>query len=139
VKQILGDGKLSPTEKQSVLRNSDPQIRAFIQNSINSIKNPEQHNNSLLYWASSWGRIEVVKWLLSYGADLNVVQDHGSTSLHVASHRNHFDVCKLLVKHGAKKIRTPLNFGGESPILGLSNDQILELEKLEDLVNSLQL
>ena len=57
---------------------------------------------SSLYVASFNGHVEVIKLLLSYGADINDKRsDNGISSLFVASENGHVEVVKLLLSHGA--------------------------------------
>jgi len=59
---------------------------------------------TLLHDASSWNEyFEVVKYLVSEGADVNVKSDDGRTPLHLAANRSAslLEVIKFLVSHGA--------------------------------------
>lgn len=155
--KILETIKISENDHKLFVEQSAPNVATFIQNTINTIRNTEKNNNPLLYWASSWGRIDVVKWLLEHGADVHIRQDHGSTPLHVASYRKHFPICQvksklllllslfllllltcqLLVQYGAKT-DTPRNSGNEIPVQGLSAEQIQELKGIEKSVQQKQ-
>lgn len=47
--------------------------------------------------ASSHGKLEIVKLLLEAGADINIQDDDGSTSLMCASEHGHISVVKFLL------------------------------------------
>lgn len=51
--------------------------------------------------ASEYGHIELVKFLLESGADLNMVDDDGWTPLHYASRHGNFEIIELLLDLGA--------------------------------------
>lgn len=47
------------------------------------------------------GELEMVKYLLSMGADPDVIQEDGSYALHFAVLYGYYDIAELLIKHGA--------------------------------------
>ena len=56
------------------------------------------------YYASGYGRVEAVQFLLDRGLPVDVEVDRrgsGQTALHFASYRGHADVVQLLLRHGA--------------------------------------
>jgi len=63
-----------------------------------------------LYCASRAGNLEIVKELVSNGADPDIPQRDQSTSLHVSSYYGHPDVVRYLIERGAVTI-TKNNFG----------------------------
>lgn len=46
--------------------------------------------------------LEVVKWLVTLGADVNAVDSNGETAMHAAAYKNLPRVVEFLSKHGAK-------------------------------------
>jgi ankyrin repeat protein len=48
-----------------------------------------------------FGHFDVVKCLLTYGADINLCDYRGQSPLFVASHHEHYDVVKFLLSSGA--------------------------------------
>jgi ankyrin repeat protein len=54
-----------------------------------------------LFVASQQGHCDVVKCLLSSGADINVCDKDGQSPLFIASHQGHCDVVKCLLSSGA--------------------------------------
>ena len=47
------------------------------------------------------GLCDVVKYLLSYGAVINLCDNRGQSPLFVALHHGHYDVVKCLLSSGA--------------------------------------
>lgn len=56
-----------------------------------------------LYLAAKYGRIEAVRILLKYGADVNAGLDDGRTALSVADYEDYPEVVELLKASGAKE------------------------------------
>eukprot|EP00899_Mesostigma_viride_P028871 jgi/Mesvir1/9169/Mv06909-RA.1 len=53
-----------------------------------------------LYWASSRGQVDAVRWLLAVGADASAA-NHARSPLHVAAGWGHVETCQALVAAGA--------------------------------------
>lgn len=90
-----------------------PNFMAWIQellgdpNNINFIHqwNKYPRNATPLYFAASFGLLEVVKSLVEAGADLNVqAGSFGGTALHAAAWRDHPAVVQLLLEVGADQM-----------------------------------
>lgn len=58
-------------------------------------------SRTLLYLAARNGYIDIVKYLIKIGVDLNKTQDNGSTPLHGAAFYGNEEVVKLLIENGA--------------------------------------
>jgi hypothetical protein len=61
----------------------------------------DDYNRSMLYTACRCGFKEIVQFLLEKGADPNLPQINGSSSLHAASFYGHIDIVKLLLEVGS--------------------------------------
>jgi len=61
----------------------------------------DEFGNTLLHYAAANGQIEVVKFLVENGLDVNVKNKYGLTPLHMASECGFVDVAKYLVSKGA--------------------------------------
>merc|ERR1712166_1303623 len=56
---------------------------------------------SALFCASRAGHVEVVQFLLTFGASVDLAKPSGATSLYVASQENHIEVVTVLLDAGA--------------------------------------
>ena len=80
--------------------------------------------------------VEVVKFLINAGADVNSVDNEGNTPLHYTAMANRLEIAKILVESGAdvrlenKKGKTPLEVSTE-------NDNLEVMSLLEDLGDTL--
>ncbi|XP_069687335.1 uncharacterized protein [Periplaneta americana] len=78
------------------------------------INERNKKGETALYVAAEGGYLSTVKCLLSHGADVNVADNYGCTSiLHVAAFFGHLPIVKYLVEH--KQILTTVNEYGETP------------------------
>ncbi|MCE1248630.1 MAG: ankyrin repeat domain-containing protein [Firmicutes bacterium] len=70
-------------------------------------KNPElistqnEDGKTPLHLAAGWGRIEVMKYLISLKVDINIRNKDGGTPLHVAASQGQPEAARLLLKSGA--------------------------------------
>ncbi|KAI8375999.1 uncharacterized protein BYT42DRAFT_573055 [Radiomyces spectabilis] len=84
------------TNVQQIL--TDERLRPFL-----NIDTPDdEHNGSTaLIYAACFGHLDVVRTLLSAGANIDIQDKSGWTALMWASSNNHSGVVKLLLEHGA--------------------------------------
>jgi len=88
-------------------------------------------NTRPLYYAASFGLTEVVRIILETEKDLDINALGGranASALHAAVYRDHYDVVKLLLEHGADP-NLP-NYSNESPLYWAhanANDEMEEL------------
>ena len=68
------------------------------------------HGASSLYLAARWGQIDVAKYCLERGMDVNVSGGLFGSALQAASFSGHIEIVKLLLENGASALR-----GGEYP------------------------
>ncbi|XP_048505625.1 protein fem-1 homolog C isoform X2 [Athalia rosae] len=64
-----------------------------------------------LWCAAVSGRLQVIKCLVAYGAQINAVSDTGSTPVRSACFMTHLDIVIYLVKNGADILRANYNGG----------------------------
>ena len=83
--------------------NNEQEVKDFIfnydKNTIINLKNDNGH--SLLFYASSKGYLDIVKYLINNGADVNSMGGRGIFSLYTASSKGHLDIVKYLIDNGA--------------------------------------
>jgi ankyrin repeat protein len=89
--EIIQTTKESNLEKIKGLLEKDPGLVNF----------KDKRNCTPLHYASSRGKIEIVKYLISKGADLSARDVDGDTPLHWAATDGHLDIIKLLIGKGA--------------------------------------
>ena len=53
-----------------------------------------------LIWAAKSGNLELVKWLVEKKVDVNKVENHSLSALHVASLMGHIPVMEYLLQQG---------------------------------------
>jgi ankyrin repeat protein len=70
----------------------------------------EKYSGTPLWWAATNGHLEVVRELLTLGADPNAQNIYGETALHRAAYADHREVVKELINHKAN-INTPAEKG----------------------------
>ena len=61
------------------------------------------NGRAALHFASDYGQLNVCEYLVTHGANVELVDKHGITPLLAAVWEGHFDVCKFLISKGAKK------------------------------------
>lgn len=76
---------------------------------------------SLLCVAASNGYLRIAEMLIEKGAQVTFVGNDGETPLHKAASRNHVEMVRLLLKHGARNCQ---DHEGESPSSRTTNETI---------------
>ena len=73
------------------------------------------YDETPLHTASRLGCVEIEKWLLDHGADVNRQMKDGKTSLYLAAEYGHVEAARLLLQHHAKVNSRDTN--GSTPLL----------------------
>lgn len=76
-------------------------IKALVDLTPSAIHAKDADERTLLHWASSGGRIDVVQLLLDRGARVDATDDSQWTPAMIAASANKFDVAEALLKAGA--------------------------------------
>jgi acyl-CoA-binding protein len=82
------------------------------QRNSNIINVKDKEGMSPLHWAADRGHIEVVRFLLSHGADIDAQDNCGNTPLHIAAMSDQKEIVRLLLD--ARADLTIVNCEGES-------------------------
>lgn len=77
------------------------QVRIWMDNTENDLNQGDDHQFSLLHWASMCGRVGIVEMLLGRGVRVNATNMGDDTSLHLASAHGHLDIVLMLLQHKA--------------------------------------
>eukprot|EP00057_Strongylocentrotus_purpuratus_P008956 XP_011663430.1 PREDICTED: uncharacterized protein LOC105437936 [Strongylocentrotus purpuratus] len=75
--------------------------------------------------ASQNGHLDVTRYLISQGAQMNKGNNDGRTALHIASHKGHLDVTKYLISRGAEVNKEDNN--GRPPLHGAAQNGHLDV------------
>jgi len=63
----------------------------------------DEHGTTPLVWAASEGNLEMTKFLVDLGANLESSDHYGTTALMAAAEQGRFDVARYLVSQGASR------------------------------------
>lgn len=85
----------------AVLRGNLEDVKLLILKGAVDVNTKDKLGSTALINASSEGHLEIVKFLVSKGADLNIKNKYGYTALMKAANEGHLEVVKFLVKSGA--------------------------------------
>jgi len=76
-------------------------VKALLEKNAELTNAKTENGETPLHSAASGGQLEVVKFLISQGADINLKQNSGATALHFACFGGHRDVVEWLIDNGA--------------------------------------
>lgn len=124
---------LSSSELSNYLIQDDKKELSDVKKMVKNGANPNGDENDLeliggvpLYCAAGINRIDIVKYLISVGADVN---SHGyGSALNVACYKNNYEIVKLLLEKGADPYRrNQFGSGFDSFYLAKENVKITKL------------
>lgn len=69
---------------------------------VRDVNSADQEGFALLHYASKYGRVEMVKFLLSHGAKVNQVTCSKASSLYLACQKGHLETVQTLIGVGAE-------------------------------------
>ena len=90
------------TEKKAELSGNLDDIKSIISENPGKINQKDKDGNSFLHLAVRAGNADMVKFLVSKGADVNMKDNYGQTPLQISAHSDNVEVVIPLVSHGAK-------------------------------------
>lgn len=90
------------TEKKAELSGNLDYIKRIISENPGRINQKDKDGNSFLHLAVRAGNADMVKFLVSKGADVNMKDKYGQTPLQISAHSDNVEVVIQLVSNGAK-------------------------------------
>jgi ankyrin repeat protein len=106
-------------------------VRAFMKEGVDVNQKVGMMQGTILHSAAAGGHKEIMKFLISKGADVNAQNRPGQTPLHIAAENGYVDVVILLLNNGAeanakdRRDKTPLDLA----VKANHNDIINVLQK----------
>ncbi|XP_062602111.1 serine/threonine-protein phosphatase 6 regulatory ankyrin repeat subunit C-like [Saccostrea cucullata] len=102
-------------QKQSPKRSTKTNKAVALANAANITTNElnmrDANGRTVLFYAARYGKIQAVKNLLNAGSNPNISDVDGSTPLHEATERCHYDVMKLLISNGETQLNAKNRHG----------------------------
>lgn len=97
-----------------------------LKSSITNVDEVDENGMTMLMWACDRGQLEIVRYLVERGADLNKQDSDGQTCLHYAVSCEHLDIVRFLI--GLKGIDRNLeDSDGQKPIDMTQNNEIIQV------------
>ena len=90
-------------------------VKLWLDNVENDFNICDDHNWTLLHWASWDGKLNLVELLIQRGAKINSLNACNDTPLHCAVKNGHFDVCCFLIKFNISGVNAA-NIHGNTPL-----------------------
>ena len=89
------------TIHKSVLDLADLDLGKLLLASATEVNQPDSGGQTPLFWAATRGDVTAVRYLLQYGADVNLVTKLNESILHWSVEPRHGECTRLLLEHGA--------------------------------------
>jgi len=102
-------------------------VKKIVAMSPEVVNNKDKYGFTVLHGLAEEENLEIMQYLIDYGANVNVKNDEGITPLHLAGWA---DIVKLLIKNGANLESVSKN--GETPLVNLASEQ-----EREDVIEAL--
>ncbi|XP_048778768.1 uveal autoantigen with coiled-coil domains and ankyrin repeats-like [Ostrea edulis] len=121
-------------QKQSPKRSTKTNKAVALANAANITTNElnmrDANGRTVLFYAARYGKIQAVKNLLNAGSNPNIADVDGSTSLHEATERCHYDVMKLLISNGETQLNAKNRHGQTAVMKAVLYDDLEALKLL---------
>ncbi len=90
-------------------------VKTILQSHAEWLNIPDQNQKTPLHTALESGHVEIAKYLIEKGADINLKDKDKAAPLHNAAYLGSLDVVDLLLKKGAASLNEG-NFRGQTPL-----------------------
>lgn len=107
-----------------IANNDDESIRYSIEQGIIDVDGKNSIGNTNLMIACFFGNLNVVKYLVKHGADLNMQNDYGHTCFHWASRSGHLEIVEYLLKTDKIFIDHVDNYGCTALYFACQNNRL---------------
>ncbi|XP_071572809.1 uncharacterized protein [Temnothorax nylanderi] len=100
-------------------------VEFFLSKELSRINELDAANKTLLHYAAENDQLEVAKYLIAQGADVNAEDVNGLTPMHIAANFGYKDFIKVLLKNGAvynavdNSDEKPLEYSNDNDIINL--------------------
>ena len=100
---ILFATQIFAQEILDVAKNGDLQkLKTIVEQDIKILETKDTAGRTALHFAANSGHLEIVKYLLAKGIDINLKSSANTTPLHFAAFSGHLDIVKWLVENHAE-------------------------------------
>jgi len=86
------------------------------------LKEVDSLGSSLLHIAIRQGNLDLAKFLIDNGIDVNMQDNNGDTALHYCAEHNQYEIAKYILEHGGK-LAIADKYGNEPLWTAASNDK----------------
>jgi ankyrin repeat protein len=91
-------------------------VKTLLSSHAELLNSPDQNQKTPLHLALECGHIDIARYLIELGADINLKDKDKASPLHNASYLGNLEIVDLLLKKGAASLNEG-NFRGQTPLL----------------------
>ena len=85
----------------NVVNNDKSAIKKILQEGVIKVNDQDKLGYTMLHYAASHGHIDLIKFLVEKGSDINALDLNNWTPMHLAAIADNFKSCKVLLELGA--------------------------------------
>jgi ankyrin repeat protein len=103
-------------EIHDAVRSGDlAKVKALLKSHADWLNSPDQNQKTPLHLALESGHIDMARYLIEQGADINLKDKDKASPLHNAAYLGNLEILNLLLKKGASSLNEG-NFRGQTPL-----------------------